>query len=55
MWQALSRSVDAAQSVVTAVIVGAGFVIPIALLVALVAMLARRFRPGQAPSLAPNS
>ena len=48
LWQALSRSVDAAQSVMTAVIVGAGFVIPIALLVALAAMLARRFRPNLA-------
>ncbi len=48
LWQALSRSVDAAQSVMTAVIVGAGFVIPIALLVALAAVLARRFRPNLA-------
>ena len=48
LWQALSRSVDAAQSVMTAVIVGAGFVIPIALLVALAAMLARRFGPNLA-------
>ena len=32
----------------TAVIVGAGFVIPIALLVARAAMLARRFRPNLA-------
>ena len=46
LWQALTRSVDAAQSVVTAVIVGAGFVIPIALLIGLVAILARRFWPG---------
>ena len=48
LWQALSRSVDAAQSVMTAVIVGAGFVIPIALLVGLAAVLARRFRPNLA-------
>ncbi len=47
LWQALSRSADAAQSVVTAVIVAAGFVIPIALIAGLVALLARRFRPGQ--------
>ena len=55
MWQALSRSADAAQSVVTAVIVGAGFVIPIALLVGLVAILARRFRPGQVAESEPQS
>lgn len=48
LWQALSRSVDAAQSVMTAVIVGAGFVIPIALLVGVAAVLARRFRPNLA-------
>jgi hypothetical protein len=46
LWQAMTRSLDAAQSVVTAVIVGLGFVIPIALLVGLAAILARRFWPG---------
>ncbi len=47
LWQALTRSLDAAQWVVTAVIIGAGFVIPIALLLGLAAILARRFWPGQ--------
>jgi hypothetical protein len=46
LWQAMTRSLDAAQSVVTAVIVGLGFVLPIALLLGLAAILARRFWPG---------
>ncbi len=43
--QALSRAVDATQTVVTAVIVGLGFILPIALIGGLVLILVRRFWP----------
>jgi hypothetical protein len=47
LWQALARSANATVAVVTAMIVGAGYVLPIALIAGLIALLARRLWPSQ--------
>jgi len=54
IWKAGERSVDAAMAVVTAVIVGAGLVIPISILALLALLVGRRLAP-LAPQLRARS
>ena len=54
IWKAGERSLEAAQAVVTSVIVGAGVVIPISILVLLALLVGRRLAP-LAPQLRPRS
>jgi hypothetical protein len=54
IWKAGERSLDAAAAVVTSVIVGAGVVIPVAILALLALLVGRRLAP-LAPQLRPRS
>jgi hypothetical protein len=51
LWKAGARSLDGGLAVVTAIIVGAGFVIPLALIAAVLVLAGRKFLPGMRRAL----